>query len=265
MRQRFSTKTLSYSMSNRHRKSAASPLLFVRDQTWGAMRSRSVTSSRPIGVLVADSNHMHCQLLAGALRRRSEFRVSSCALENDAIAAIVAKIPVDVALLQVDDDASMLRNFHLAHPQIAKVLLLQELNREPVLDAFRFGARGVFQLADASIRMLCKCIQRVHQGQIWISNEQISYLIEAIAVAPGMRVVNSQGIKLLTQREEQVVALVADGLSNRYVALELGLSEHTIKKYLFRIFDKLGVSTRVELVLYAMNHGAARPVECIPV
>jgi DNA-binding NarL/FixJ family response regulator len=64
------------------------------------------------------------------------------------------------------------------------------------------------------------------------------------------------GEKLLTSREEQVVALVADGLSNRHVAAELGLSEHTVKKYLFRIFEKLGISNRVELVLYAMNHGA---------
>jgi len=77
-------------------------------------------------------------------------------------------------------------------------------------------------------------------------------------------VMNSHGINLLTPREEQVVALVADGLSNRGVARELGLSEHTVKKYLFRIFDKLGVSTRVELVLYAVTRGATRQAEWIP-
>jgi len=224
----------------------------------------SVTSSSPIGILVADSNHMHCQLLAGALRRRAEFRVSSCALDIDAMITAIAKDPIDVALIKVDDDATMVRSFHLAHPQIAKVLLLQESDREPVVNAFRSGARGVFHLADSSFRMLCKCIQRVHQGQIWVSNEQLAYLIEAVALAPGLRVVNSQGIKLLTPREEQVVALVADGLSNRDIALELGLSEHTIKKYLFRIFDKVGVSTRVELVLYAVTHGVVHTVERIP-
>ena len=58
-----------------------------------------------------------------------------------------------------------------------------------------------------------------------------------------------------------MVALVAEGLSNRNIARELNLSEHTIKKYLFRIFDKLGVSTRVELVLYALNHGDPRRAE----
>lgn len=228
------------------------------------MGSGSVDTARPINVLVADSNHMQCQLLAGALRRHAEFRITSCELESEAMAAAIAKNAIDVALLKDNNDASLLRGFHLAYPQIAKIVLLQELNQEPVVNAFRFGARGVFLFSDSSFRMLCKCIQRVYEGQIWISNEQIAYLIEAMAVTPGMRVVNSRGIKLLTPREEQVVALVADGLSNRYIALELGLSEHTIKKYLFRIFDKLGVSTRVELVLYAMNHGAAQPVECIP-
>jgi DNA-binding NarL/FixJ family response regulator len=66
---------------------------------------------------------------------------------------------------------------------------------------------------------------------------------------------------LLTPREEQVVALVAEGFGNREIALELNLSEHTIKKYLYRIFEKLGISTRVELVLYAVNNGDSRPAE----
>jgi DNA-binding NarL/FixJ family response regulator len=76
--------------------------------------------------------------------------------------------------------------------------------------------------------------------------------------------VNTQGDTLLTAREEQVVALVAEGLSNREIADELRLSEHTVKKYLFRIFDKLGISSRVELVLYAVNHGDARQAEWLP-
>ena len=68
-----------------------------------------------------------------------------------------------------------------------------------------------------------------------------------------MRVVNSDGLRLLTNREEDVVRLVAEGLQNRDIARQLELSEHTIKNYLFHIFDKLGVSSRVELVLYAVS------------
>jgi DNA-binding NarL/FixJ family response regulator len=85
-----------------------------------------------------------------------------------------------------------------------------------------------------------------------------------VAQVPSLMVMNSSGVKLLTPREEQVVALVADGLCNRAVALELRLSEHTVKKYLFRIFDKLGISSRVELVLYAVNHGGRLQAEWIP-
>src|SRR5439155_12346332 len=108
---------------------------------------------------------------------------------------------------------------------------------------------------------LCKCIQSVHQGQIWANSEQLKYLVEALSEVTALRIVDAKGFKLLSAREEQVVALVADGLSNRQVATELCLSEHTIKKYLFRIFDKLGVSSRVELTLYAVYRGRPQQAE----
>jgi DNA-binding NarL/FixJ family response regulator len=98
-------------------------------------------------------------------------------------------------------------------------------------------------------------------GQIWANTEQLSFLLDLVSEVPSLRVVNSRGGEMLTPREEQVVALVAEGLSNRETARELNLSEHTIKKYLFRIFDKLGISSRVELVLYAVNHGDPLPAE----
>ena len=109
--------------------------------------------------------------------------------------------------------------------------------------------------------MLCKCLLRVASGQVWANTEQLNYLMDLISEVPSLRVLNSRGTSLLTPREEQVVALVAEGLSNRLIAGELNLSEHTIKKYLFRIFEKLGVSTRVELVLYAVNNGDPRQAE----
>lgn len=80
-------------------------------------------------------------------------------------------------------------------------------------------------------------------GQIWASTEQLNYIMDLISEIPSLRVLNTQGTNLLTPREEQVVALVAEGLGNREIARELNLSEHTIKKYLYRIFEKLGIST----------------------
>ena len=121
---------------------------------------------------------------------------------------------------------------HLAHPEVAKIILLDTYDRDIVVNAFRSGARGLFCFSQYPFRLLCKCIQSVHQGQVWANSEQMQYLVESLSQVPSLHMVNSRGMRLLTPREEQVVALVADGLSNREVAREICPSEHTIKKYL---------------------------------
>lgn len=224
-------------------------------------------TSETIGVLVADSNHMQSQLLIGALRRHLEFHITACDMETTSILQAVTEHYPRVALLSVSSAANAsetvmtLRRFHLSHPEIPKVILIDTIDRDLVISAFRSGARGIFCIADANLRLLCKCLLRVAAGQIWANTEQLNYLIDLISEVPSLRVLNSNGDRLLTPREEQVVALVAEGLGNRQVARELNLSEHTIKKYLFRIFEKLGISTRVELVLYAVNNGDPRQAE----
>jgi len=227
----------------------------------------AATPSPTIGVLVADSNKTQSQLLVSALRRRPEFKVIACEMDSDAILATVQSQSVQVVTLNLGpssigcEDMTIVRRLHLAHPQVAKVLLLDQYDRDVVVQAFRSGVRGLFCFADYPFRLLCKCIHSVHNGQVWANSEQLRYLLETVIHVPALRVVNAKGVKLLTPREEQVVALVADGLSNREVADELALSEHTIKKYLIKIFDKLGISTRVELVLYAVSHGSPRDAE----
>lgn len=204
---------------------------------------------------------MQSQLLTGALRRRSEFSVSTCAVDEASILRAISNSPAQVLVVSFNRSTSLVdqmgefRRVHLSHPTVAKVLLVESYDRELVLGAFRSGARGIFCIAESHFRLLCRCIQRVADGQVWANAEQMTFLLELVSEVPSLRVLNSQGRQLLTPREEQVVALVAEGLSNRGIAQELKLSEHTIKSYLFRIFEKLGISSRVELVLYAVNHG----------
>ncbi len=222
------------------------------------------SAAKAIRVLVADSNHMQSQLLTSALRRRPEFHVNSCELTHNAVLASVGSNPIDLALMNPGRDLSVVRSLHLAHPHIRKILLVEISDPNIVANAFRAGARGLFCFTESPFRLLCRCIHCVHEGQLWISNEQLEYLVEGLSQVPSLRVLNSSGFKLLTAREEQVVALVADGLTNRHVARELGLTENTVKKYLFRIFDKVGVSSRVELVLYAVTRGSAKTAEWVP-
>lgn len=225
------------------------------------MSLSSAAIPNPLAVLIADSSRMQAQLLTRALRRHSEFHITTCPMDTISILQAVASQLPTIAVLSLNRSAdpsetvTVLRRFHFSHPAIPKLLLVDLCDRELVVNAFRSGAKGIFSVTDANLRMLCKCLLRVAAGEIWVNGEQLNYLIDLISRAPSLRVLNFSGDRLLTPREEQVVALVVEGLGNRQVASELNLSEHTIKKYLFRIFEKLGVSSRVELVLYAVNNG----------
>ncbi len=228
------------------------------------MSSRSDATTDAINVLIADSSRMQAQLLTTALRRHAEFRVATCSMNAVSILQAVAIKHPRVALISmsvaadVSDTVTTLRSFHLSHPEIPKILLADSCDRDLAISAFRSGARGIFTIHESNLRLLCRCLLRVAAGQIWASAEQMNYLVDLISEVPTVRVHNARGHNLLTPREQQVVALVAEGHGNRQIARELNLSEHTIKKYVFRIFEKLGVSSRVELVLYAVNHGDVR-------
>jgi two-component system, NarL family, nitrate/nitrite response regulator NarL len=231
----------------------------------GREETETMGTRTEIGILVVAYDHMQCQLLVTALRRRRRFRVTSCGVSMNVILSAIADSPIDVILLNADhskfagQDMANVRRLHRAHPNIAKVLLLGESSHDSVVNAFRSGVKGVFCFADSPFRLLCKCIQRVHEGQVWANSEQLRDLVEGLTQAASVRVVDSRGFRLLTPREEQLVAQVMAGLTNRKAACELGLTEHTVKKYMNHIFDKLGISTRVELAIYALSQGGVRP------
>jgi two-component system, NarL family, nitrate/nitrite response regulator NarL len=151
------------------------------------------------------------------------------------------------------ESANFVREIHDLYPNLSIVALLDSLDRTIVVEAFRAGARGVFSRSD-SFEALCKCIRCVHDGQVWASSHELEFLLDAIVeYGPGVTLV--PGSRPLSKREEEITYLVAEGFSNRQISERLGLSEHTIKNYLFRVFEKLGVSTRVGLALYALKQG----------
>jgi DNA-binding NarL/FixJ family response regulator len=131
-------------------------------------------------------------------------------------------------------------------------MLLESRERDLVVDAFRCGAHGVV-FRDERVEVLGKCIHAVHAGQVWANSEYLGYVLDALRHAMPVRLQNSQGVDLLSKRQEDVVRLVSEGLTNREIAARLGLSDHTVRNYLFRVFDRLGISTRVELVLYCLQ------------
>src|ERR1035441_6825586 len=122
------------------------------------------------------------------------------------------------------------------------------------MDAFRARTKGVFVCAESDIEMLQGCISQVVQGHIWIESQHMDYIVSTVPDVHWKEVVARKQISaVLTPREEEVVGLLAEGLRNREIAARLHLSDNTIKNYIFRIFEKLGFSNRVEVVLYATN------------
>lgn len=218
--------------------------------------------SEVIRVLTADSTPMASQLLASALERDEQFQVLDPVSDPAGIVAAVLKEKPAVLLASAEMDGDPRRGFQLvreivaARPETRVVVLLDTSERSPVVEAFRAGARGVFCRNEA-LNSLAKCIHCVSQGQVWANSTQLRYLLEALGEALPLRTVDTRGAALLSRREQEVVRCVAEGLSNREIAQRLSLTEHTVKNYLFRIFDKLGVSKRVEVVLFAFSRGGA--------
>jgi two-component system nitrate/nitrite response regulator NarL len=219
-------------------------------------------AQRVVSVLVADQSRMVSQLLASSLARKSRFKILGTAVEAEQALQILGRETAEVAVVAVNlkdgplSGFSLLTQLRIAHPLTRTIVLLDSPDDDLVVNAFRSGARGVF-CRSGSVKMLCKCIYAVHQGQIWANTLQMQVILGALVAQMPTRAGNASPKQenLLSKREREVLACVADGLKNREIARRLQLSEHTVKNYLFRLCDKVGSSGRVELMLYALTRG----------
>jgi DNA-binding NarL/FixJ family response regulator len=209
-------------------------------------------------IFVAENSSMQCELMSKALGGERGVQVVGMASDSRLVARLLTESEPDVALVSSDlqdgpgTGLKVLAEVQAKRLRTQCIMLLDRSDRKVVVDAFRKGARGVFFRAQ-SFELLRKCIRIILQGQIWLNTREMNYILEALVSPGSLQLVDGQGKTVLTQREAEVAHLVAEGLSNREIAIRLQLSEHTVKNYIFRIFDKTGVSNRVALVLYAFS------------
>ncbi len=212
-----------------------------------------------VNVAIADSTQIHTQLLERALQEDRCLKVLGTASSSEGLLGVAQRFPIDVAIISfnLDDQygrgPQLLREIRARRPKIKGVILLESSQPQDVLDCFSAGAKGIFSGRE-SLESLCKCIRCVHEGQVWARSEDLEHALEYVARIPLARISNQQGLGLLSLREREVVQYLASGMTNTEIAASLGLSRHTIKNYLFRIFDKLGVSSRTELLYHAMGN-----------
>jgi two-component system, NarL family, nitrate/nitrite response regulator NarL len=220
------------------------------------------TPRRPktaINVLVVAPDNMTAELLTNAFSRgRNNFAVTTLIGSSESVIVQLTHCKSDVALIseELEDGAQagfkILQRISGCNNGTATIMLLKSSQPDAVLDALREGARGVFY-RNASLKALSKCIRTVHLGQLWVGNEDVQHLVNALHARKPIRLTGADKTPLLTGREEDVVRLVTDGMRNRDIAEQLGVTEHSVRNYLYRIFEKLGVSTRVELILYVFS------------
>jgi len=186
--------------------------------------------------------------------------VGKAATRSEALALAETGQP-NVILLDIDlgneNGLDFLAELHDALPNVRVLVLTGLRDIESHRRAARLGAAGIV-LKEHAAEVLLKAIKKVHQGEVWLDRSMMGSLLREMTQGPS---VDGEAAKIstLTPREREVVALVGEGLKNRDIAARLFISETTVTHHLSSVFGKLGVSDRLELVIYAFGNGLAKP------
>lgn len=212
-------------------------------------------AKQAIRILVADDHAIFRDGLRKLLEASDDAQIVGEASNGVECTKMLPKLKPDILLLDLrmpeKDGLAVLEEVNFeALPTRVIVLTAAEDDRD-VVRAMRLGARGVVLKQSAS-DLLLKSIHKVYDGEIWLDNRMTAEVIDAFkkSAESGMR----REKPLLSDREKEIVQLVAQGFRNREIGEKLFISEQTVKNHLHNIFDKLGVSDRLELALYAIHH-----------
>ena len=137
-------------------------------------------------------------------------------------------------------------------PAIKVVLVMTDPNEDETVELLRRGACGIVTRSIAP-DLLVRCIRKVHAGETWLDSKGVNWVIEAYRAQASLLTSPRSRVKLST-KELQIITGVTQGLRNKDIAQEVGTTEQVVKNYLRKVYDKLGVSDRLELALYCMHH-----------
>jgi DNA-binding NarL/FixJ family response regulator len=212
--------------------------------------------NRRVKLLLADDHQMLRAGLRKLLETQADFSVVGEAGDGAEAVALVRTLQPDVLLLDLAmpkmPGLEALRE--LATPPTCRIILLAAaIERAQVIEALQLGARGVV-LKHSAIALLFKSIRRVMSGEYWVGRESVADLVSHLRRPASTERAPVNNKFNLTQRELQIVTTVVGGCSNKDIAQNFRISEDTVKHHLSSIFDKLGVSTRLELALFAISH-----------
>jgi two-component system nitrate/nitrite response regulator NarL len=216
-----------------------------------------------ISVVVADDHPLLRAGIRRVLDAEAGFAVVGEAGNGAGAVELVERLKPDVLLLDLDMPGSSgldaLRSLGDMVRRVRVILLTSELDRQGIIKGLQLGARGVV-FKDADPDLLVKAIQRVLTGQYWVGREMVGDLVGLLCELLDPGSVNPRPLAFgLTTRELDVVEKVVSGATNKQIAKALRMSEETVKHHLTSVFAKVGVSTRLELALFAVHHRLVTP------
>ena len=211
-----------------------------------------------IRILVADDHPIFRDGLRKLLEAEPDFRVIGEASDGQEAVKLSHELKPDVLLLDLamprQPGLDALRELTAAATPVRTILLTVAIEKAQLVEALQLGARGVV-LKETSTELLLKSIRSVVAGQYWVGREAVTDLVRVLRdLIPAAGEEAKKKAFGLTPRELEVVSAIVLGYTNKDIARKFTISEDTVKHHLTNIFDKVGVSNRLELALFSIEH-----------
>jgi DNA-binding NarL/FixJ family response regulator len=218
-----------------------------------------VRSGELIRIVIADDHPIFRDGLRKLLTLEADFRVVAEAPDGKDVLEVLGEHQPDILLLDLNmpglDGLAVLKNLQNSRTKTKVILLTASEDNNQFVQAMKFGTCGIV-LKQTATDLLIKSIRKVHAGEIWLDSHTTAAVMRQASSAikpPSLGGRDRDRNRSLSQREREIVALVAQGFKNKEMAEKMFISEQTVKNHLHNIFDKLGVSDRLELALYAIH------------
>ena len=208
-----------------------------------------------IRIILADSQAIYRVGMRKVFALEDDIRVVAQAETLANLYAALHRFPTDVVFLEgaliagtVDAIPELVRRA----PDAKIIVQVSESDESNTVELYRRGVRGVVPRS-ISPDLLIKCVRKIADGETWIDNQSISWVIEAYR-AQATSLTNPRTQPKLSKKELAIISCITRGMRNKEIAYQIGTTEQVIKNYLRKVYDKLGVSDRLELALYCLHH-----------
>jgi len=221
---------------------------------------------RMIRVVLADDHPIVRDGLKKLLVLEEDISVVGEASDGHEAIAVIEQTHPDVVILDLRmpnmDGLAALENIQRMEPKPRVIILTASEDKNEFVQAMKLGCSGIV-LKQTAPELIVKSIRKVFSGEIWLDSHTTAAVMRQFAspseVLGSHPATRNRERSPLSQREREIVGLVAQGYKNREMAEKMFISEQTVKNHLHNIFDKLGVSDRLELALYAIHKGLHLP------